>query len=98
MRPPLIDMVLSQILFWGNTIFFFSISRLFYLSEDGRIRVLAIRLFGALTWLFLIAGIYYFLWDIKVIEGDYSIYVRLICNVPLIFIAIQWYRHVKWGK
>jgi len=94
----MIEMLISQVLFWGNTIFFGSIARLFYLSVDGKIRILAINLFSALTWLFGVAGIYYLLWDIKVIENDYSIYIRLICNAPLILVAVQWYRHVKYGK
>jgi len=91
-------MIASQILLWGIAIFSAMIWWEFYRSVDGRMRILAIRLFLTKVWVYGLAAIYYLLWDFGYFRDDSGLWVRLICNFPMIIVMFEWYRYIKYKK
>jgi len=91
-------MILSQIIFWGITIFSALIWWEFYTSVDGRVRILSMRLFATKIWVYGIAGIYYLLWDFGYFREVSPLFLRVLCNAPMVIVMFEWYRYIKYKK
>lgn len=91
-------MIASQILFWGITIFSILIWWQFYTSVDGRVRVLAIRLFAVKAWVYGLAGAYYLIWDFGYLRDMSGLWLRLACNIPMVVVMFEWYRYIKYKR
>jgi hypothetical protein len=91
-------MILSQILFWGITIFSGLIWWEFYKSKNGRVRVLSMRLFATKVWVYGVAGVYYLLLDFGAFKDVSPLFIRVLCNAPMIIVMFEWYRYIKYKK
>lgn len=97
MRAINIDMVLSQIIFWGVFIKGLFILIKFIKSDKqtgGRIRRLIIELFIAIVWLFGCAGIYYMFYDLGFFRQNLAVWLRIICNLPLFIIMFKFDKYL----
>lgn len=97
MRPPLIDMILSQIMFWGITLYAAIICYRFYQTVDGKLRVLMIELFISKIWAYAIAGLFFLLWDMGYLDNFPQIYMRLVCNLPMLIVMYRLERYIRPG-
>jgi len=93
-----LEMLASQIMFWGITVFSCMIWWEFYKSRDGRMRVLVLYLFGSKTFIYGGAGLFFLLYDFGYFRDFPQLYLRLILNAPMIVIMVEWYRYIKYKK
>jgi|GEM_PF-2568761 len=99
MTPVHIEMLISQIMFWGIFIFSLCIWYEFYRATDkGKLRSLIMELFLTKAWVYGFAGAYYLIWDLGYFQNSSALWVRIICNVPMVFVMWRLYRFIKWGK
>jgi hypothetical protein len=92
------EMIASQIMFWGITLFSCLIWWEFYKSINGRMRVLVLRLFATKIWIYGLAGAYYLAWDFGYFRDMSGLWLRLICNLPMVIVMFEWYKYVKYKK
>ena len=92
------EMTISQILFWGITLFSCMIWWEFYKSVDGRMRVLVLRLFATKIWIYGLAGTYYLIWDFGYLRDVSGLWLRITCNLPMVIVMFEWYRYIKYKK
>ncbi len=93
-----IEMIASQVLFWGITIFSIMIWYEFHRSVDGRMRILVLRLFASKIWVYGLAGAFYLCYDFGYFRDFPQIYLRLACNLPMVVIMYQWWVHIRMKK
>lgn len=84
-HPSALEMILSQALFFGISALSLFITVLFYKWNDGELRKILICFTLSISWKFGIDGVWWLLWDVKILDGVQPVYVRLIENSPLIF-------------
>lgn len=92
------EMIASQILFWGITIFSAMIWWQVYRSEGGRMKTLALHLFATKVWVYGLAGVYYLLFDFGYFHNTAGLWIRIWCNAPMVFVMFEWYRYIKYKK
>lgn len=95
MRPPLIDMILSQIIMWCVFTKACLLANKFYKSVDGRLRILCIQLFSSIAWLFGISAIYWLLWDTGYFTDVPLIWLRIIGNLPMFLIMFKFDSYIN---
>lgn len=96
MRPPLFEMILSQLSF--AVIGFSSLytAYLFHTSTDkGLLKRLVVRLFLTLGYSALLIGGWWLLWDLNVIDEQQPIWIRLMAQIPLCWVIFRFLWFVK---
>lgn len=91
----IIEMIFSQVIFWTIVIMSLLITYEFYLSRNGRLRVLIIELFLAKVWCYGIAGFYYLLWDLGYLHDLSTIWLRIVSNAPMMWVMVRLYLFIR---
>lgn len=91
-----LEMILSELLFLGIVIFSLFIWYEFYISRDGKLRILIMELFLAKCWVYGLAGVYYLLVDFGYFDGLSTLWLRIACNLPMCIVMVRLYRWIKW--
>lgn len=89
-------MIISQLCFWSVAIYSTNTAWKFYKSVDGRMRVLTIRLFVAISVVYTIAGTHYLLYDFSLLE-QWNIFERILCSLVMLWATMGYNRHIR-GK
>ena len=82
--------MISQIELIAIAILSAFIARDFYISKDGRVRILMIRLFISKIWVYGGAALYYWL-----CPDQNMIWVRIILNLPMVIIMFQIWAYIR---
>lgn len=91
MNTVIMEMILSQLIFWGVVVFAFLIYLQFKRSKDGKLRLLIMELFLAKMWCYGVAGLYYLLWDANYLHDWNLIVLRIVCNIPMLIAMARLY-------
>jgi len=94
MRPPLIEMILSQFCYWSVALLSGHTAWKFFKSVDGRMRVLTIRLFSAICFVYTLAGSHYLLYDLGVLD-QWNIVERIICSGVMLWACWFFWGHLR---
>lgn len=97
-RPPVIDMAISQILFWGITLL--SLLTLYQIRKANNVpvRFIFMSLLATMAWRAGASGLYYLLWDFGYFDNFPEVFIRIVANVPLFWSLSLLYRYVRFGK
>lgn len=85
----ILETIVSQLIFWSITLLAVNIAWLFYKSRGDRLRTLVIELFLSKIWVYGLAGTYYLCWDLGYLHGWSAIWVRIICNAPMVYVMFK---------
>lgn len=92
-RPGIIEMVISQLVFWGVCLYAGIVLVKFFRAKPAPIKSVMIRILAAIFWLYLIAGFHYLLYDVN-IWGDWNIWERIISNAPMLIALYGFNRYI----
>lgn len=66
------------------------IAHQFYISKNGRVRILMIRLFCSKIWVYGGAALYYWLFPHEDI-----VWVRIVLNLPMVIVMFQIWTYIR---
>ncbi len=90
-------MIISQLCFWIVVLFAGVVAYKFYHvspSAGGRLRVLTIRLFAAIVFVFSLSGVHYLLYDFGLV-GAITIYERILNSCIMLWATWGFWRHLS---
>lgn len=95
MIPIAIEMILSQLFFWGIVVLSAMIAHEFWKSKNGVLRKLIIAYFISKVWAYGIAAVYYLMQDMGYFSGAQPIWIRLICNLPMFIVMLRLWKYIR---
>lgn len=95
MNTVIMEMILSQLIFWGVVVFSFLIYLQFKRFKDGKLRLLIMELFLAKMWCYGVTGLYYLFWDANYFHDWNLIVLRIFCNIPMLITMARLYFYIK---
>lgn len=96
MRPPLFEMILSQLSFIIIDVSSIYTAWLFHTApEKSLLKRLVIRLFLTLGYASILVGGWWLLWDFSIIDGTQPIWVRLMAQVPLCVVIFRFVVYIR---
>lgn len=87
--------ILSQLLFWIIVAMSLFICYEFYLSKDGKLRLLIIELFLAKVWCYGVAALFYLFFDFGYFHSWPTIGLRIVCNGPMMIVMVRLYLFIR---
>ncbi len=99
MRPPLLEMILSQLSYAIIGISSIYTAWLFHTSSSkGLLKRLIIQLFFIIGYSALLVGSWWLLWDLGIINDQQPILVRLLAQIPLCVVIFRFVVYIRKNK
>jgi hypothetical protein len=89
------EVVASQLLFWGIVYFSYKIYVAFNHSVGDKLKYLVMELFLTKMWTYGIAAAYYLMYDLHLIGVVSSLWIRIICNAPMVWVMYRLWNYIK---
>lgn len=87
-----IDLILTEIVLWTITILSALIAHAFYISKDGKLRVIIISLFIAKIWVYGGSALYFLIFA----TPDRITLIRVIgLNAPMFMVMLRLWKYIR---